>query len=355
MSYPGNKDCMVDQQPLDVLMAKPVDLNQTYSQLPECTIGNSNHELDKIDKLPNNISLISGQFDNVNAYQSTGVCFPSEHSSVCDITLPLITIKPCSFHQCLAVYKRIQLLGLSKVYFSNPTARRIISSLMHLSFLPEDDIVSAFRELRVKCVGRSFSHKVSQLLIELFDYFFLTWIKGDLFEISDCCMFRERHRTKNICEEYHSYLVRVQLKAKMNVYSLIYKLFQESPDLPGQMDNFCHDTHISENSIMVGPYHNVKHLEFKQAIKKRASSNPFESPHVLISNMYKHATSDRQFIEGLGLGTRCVLWKNLTQVIYRQRAKKRLPTIHNMFDLMDFRNLPDFDPKLILVILVQGE
>ena len=120
---------------------------------------------------------------------------------------------------------------------------------MHLSFLPEDDIVSAFRELRVKCVGRSFSHKVSQLLIQLFDYFYFTWIKGDLFEISDWCMFRERHRTKNICEEYHSYLVRVQLKAKMNVYALIYRLFQESTDLPGQIDSFCHETHLSENSI----------------------------------------------------------------------------------------------------------
>ena len=113
-------------------MAKPLDLNQTYSQLPECTIGNTNHELfetilsenqidvnnnlpsnikncsnehlnnivtineyisadfsqipdsnnyvsnvklDKIEKVPKNISLISGQIDNVNGYENTGFFF----------------------------------------------------------------------------------------------------------------------------------------------------------------------------------------------------------------------------------------------------------------------------------------
>ena len=120
---------------------------------------------------------------------------------------------------------------------------------MHLSFLPEDEIFTAFRQLRAKCVGRSFSHKVSQLLIQLFDYFYFTWIKGDLFEISDWCMFRERHRTNNICEGYHSHLVRVQFKAKMNVYALIYRLFQESTDLPAQLESFKYETNNNENSI----------------------------------------------------------------------------------------------------------
>ena len=164
---------MVDQQPLDLSMAKPMDLrvkdgssnsnivlnipindntpdaednhmfpqpenknsnnldlNQTYFQLPECTIGNTTHELietilwenqfdlnnnlpsniktcsnenlnnvvtineyiaadfsqipdsnnsvsnvklDKIENVPNNISLITGQIDNVNGYENT--CF----------------------------------------------------------------------------------------------------------------------------------------------------------------------------------------------------------------------------------------------------------------------------------------
>ena len=156
---------------------------------------------------------------------------------------------------------------------------------MHLSFLPEDAIYPGFRELRVKCVGRGISHKVSQLLIQLFDYFFFTWIKGDRFQISDWCMFRERHRTNNICEGYHSSLIRVDFRHKMNVYALIYKLYQESTDLPSQIESFCHETHTSETSIarqkdihlnkmwdklehgFITPYHFLCRMNYKPKVK----------------------------------------------------------------------------------------
>ena len=98
-------------------------------------------------------------------------------------------------------------------------------------------------------------------------------------------MFRERHRTNNICEGYHSSLVRVQFTAKMNVYALIYKLFQESTDIPGQIESFCHETNTSENSIarqkdihlckmwdkleqgFITPYHFLSRLNFKHKVK----------------------------------------------------------------------------------------
>ena len=94
-------------------------------------------------------------------------------------------------------------------------------------------------------------------------------------------------------------------------------------------------------------FDNAKKPVFLQKVKDRAASNPFENAHALVSNMYKCAGTDRQFIQALGLGTRYVLWKNMKRMIYRIRRQTPLPNIRNMFDDHDCSNLPNFNPKFV--------
>ena len=79
----------------------------------------------------------------------------------------------CLFHFSQAIWKRVQLLGLTTLYHSNHAVRDFIRKILALPFLPEAEISTAWHSLEED--NLLLQHP---LLEDLTTYFSSTWIQG---------------------------------------------------------------------------------------------------------------------------------------------------------------------------------
>ena len=65
--------------------------------------------------------------------------FPTTHS------------RGCYFHFCQAVYRKVQILGLSQRYVNDESSRVCILKLLALAFVPKVNIPQTFDILKANC------------------------------------------------------------------------------------------------------------------------------------------------------------------------------------------------------------
>ncbi|CAF3416117.1 unnamed protein product [Rotaria socialis] len=124
----------------------------------------------------------------------------------------------CFFHYTQAIFRRIQALGLTTLYFQNSEIRSCCRKLMALALLPIDKIESSFHSLRVKS-----STMLNQELHQLFLYFNHQWLVNvplKIWNVYGC-----HHRTNNNCEGFHNRLNQRIQKSHPNIWMFI-KLLQ---------------------------------------------------------------------------------------------------------------------------------
>ncbi|CAF4389943.1 unnamed protein product, partial [Rotaria magnacalcarata] len=124
----------------------------------------------------------------------------------------------CFFHYTQAIFRRIQVLGLTTLYFQNSEIRSRCRKLMALALLPIDKTESSFHSLRVKS-----STMVNQELHQLFLYFNHQWLVNvplKIWNVYGC-----HHRTNNNCEGFHNRLNQRIQKSHPNIWMFI-KLLQ---------------------------------------------------------------------------------------------------------------------------------
>ena len=64
---------------------------------------------------------------------------------------PTTHIRGCYFHFCQAIYRRIQLLGLSTIYIHHEGHRMYIRKLLAIAFISVDLIPQTFDYLKQHC------------------------------------------------------------------------------------------------------------------------------------------------------------------------------------------------------------
>ena len=161
-------------------------------------------------------------------------------SLLADGTLQGVTLRGCAFHYAQALYRRVQNLRLTDLFLRHPLVRNVITSTMHLGYLPVDLVKSEFDRLSDECLSEMEGCDFEQPLLDYLRYVHSNWIVGSRFSIQDFNCFRSKHRTNNIAESYHSQLRKRNFTDHMNSLALIYKLWQESQDVPSLMDDFLH-------------------------------------------------------------------------------------------------------------------
>ena len=67
-----------------------------------------------------------------------------------EATFPNCHISGCFYHLCRCVLRHVGSLGLKKEYESNKDFNLKVKSLMSLSFVPHDDVLTAFDQLSAK-------------------------------------------------------------------------------------------------------------------------------------------------------------------------------------------------------------
>ena len=149
-----------------------------------------------------------------------------------------VVLKGCSFHFAQALYRRVQFLRLTETFIRDRLSRRVISNLMHLSYLPERMVVHEYNRLSEECTIAFVANATNAPLVDFCNYVGNNWIYGSRFSIHDFCQFQSQHRTNNVCESYHSQLRRRNFVDHMNTLALILRLWQEGQDIPALMDDF---------------------------------------------------------------------------------------------------------------------
>ncbi|CAF3480707.1 unnamed protein product, partial [Rotaria sp. Silwood2] len=99
----------------------------------------------------------------------------------------------CFFHYTQAIFRRIQTLGLTNLYFQNSEIRSCCRKLMALALLPIDQTESSFHNLRAKS-----STMVQQELHQLFVYFNYQWFSNVPKKIWNVHGYH--YKTNNNCE-----------------------------------------------------------------------------------------------------------------------------------------------------------
>ena len=147
-------------------------------------------------------------------------------------------LRGCAFHYTQALYRRVQNLRLTDHYLRHPLVHAVVTSCMHLGYLPEDLVASEFERLRNDCLSALEGRDFDSPLLAFLGYVFDNWIRGSRFSILDFNCFRATHRTNNVAESYHSQLRKRNFGDHVNTLALILKLWQEAQDVPGLMEDF---------------------------------------------------------------------------------------------------------------------
>ena len=62
--------------------------------------------------------------------------------------MPAVTVLGCHFHFCKRLYKRVQDLGLARVYTNDNQVKKFVLMMMGLAFLPSNQVVICYNNLR---------------------------------------------------------------------------------------------------------------------------------------------------------------------------------------------------------------
>ena len=109
--------------------------------------------------------------------------------------LPQCKISGCLFHFCQALYRNIQLLGLTRRYLDDRRVNGIVKSLMALPLLRAQDISPTFDILRQEAA-------TNVQLTPFMDYVDHQWIRGS-FSHQQLSVIGLRVRTNNDVEGWH--------------------------------------------------------------------------------------------------------------------------------------------------------
>ncbi|CAD5126447.1 DgyrCDS14576 [Dimorphilus gyrociliatus] len=144
-------------------------------------------------------------------------------------TYPEANIKGCVFHWTQAIYRKIQELGLCKMYKEKKAEYRIMKKLMALPFLPSDLIEPTFKTIK----------EISPIEMKsLLEYIETQWING-FYKPEVWSVYGEAIRTnndlegwhhrlnKNLCSNTAFYLLLDELKREADLIKLYKKLLSE--------------------------------------------------------------------------------------------------------------------------------
>ena len=111
-----------------------------------------------------------------------------------------VKLRGCVFHYAQALFRKVQSLGLTLRYFKDAGVRHIITSFMHLPYLPIELVAREFDRLSRECTISLVVCEKNSALSDFLKYVRNTWIFGSRFQIKDFCQYRSRYRTNNISE-----------------------------------------------------------------------------------------------------------------------------------------------------------
>ena len=106
------------------------------------------------------------------------------------------SIKGCNIHFTLAVWRKVQSLGLV-AHYKTGNPRKIIKSLMALPFIPRMWIRQTFTAITTMDNGQL------PAVTELLEYFSNTWLNGQ-YSIVMWNVYRQDTRTNNKLEGWHN-------------------------------------------------------------------------------------------------------------------------------------------------------
>ncbi len=126
-----------------------------------------------------------------------------------ELHFPTATLGGCQFHFSQSLWKKIQKLGLSKLYMTNKDFQKYVRTTMSLPYLPSSEIQSASEQLSLIHFDTS---PVNMTQIKKFRKYIRTyWLNTVTPE--KLSVFNFVRGTNNDCEAYHS-----QLKARIKTH-----------------------------------------------------------------------------------------------------------------------------------------
>lgn len=133
------------------------------------------------------------------------------------VIFPNSNIHGCLFHFAQSLWRKVQVLGLSKLYNENKEVRNAIKRTVALSFLPLHAINYAWKSIRLKA-----PQNIPALSL-FFDYTSKTWLDNSAIFPKNIWNHYQNFnvRTTNHLEGWHNALNREFGKAHPNIYEFI--------------------------------------------------------------------------------------------------------------------------------------
>lgn len=129
-------------------------------------------------------------------------------------------IHGCLFHWTQAVWRKVQAVGLTRVFRHCERSKKMIKRLMALPMLPEEHISAAFSRLK---------DKAPENLSELVEYIELTWVNSRNWAPPTWCQYMRPIRTNNNVEGWHRrFNHRTFANGPPSLYKLVAELNRES-------------------------------------------------------------------------------------------------------------------------------
>ena len=95
---------------------------------------------------------------------------PALWRSVRHVVGEAVDHKGCVFHWTQAVWRKVQDVGLASAYRERDAVHRYVRRLMSLPFLPADDIVPAFEQIKQRAQSSRLLKLVSYLLYKVLHF-----------------------------------------------------------------------------------------------------------------------------------------------------------------------------------------
>lgn len=172
----------------------------------------------------------------------------SIHSAV-RLVWPMSQIKGCRFHLGQAWFRKIQLLGLTKIYCTTGEKGDFLKTFFGLPFLPPTEIDDTFTD-------DIMSKQPSQCeaICNFTDYVFMNYINPDtaIFPPKIWAEFSSSiSRTTNACESFHSKLNSMFYHSHPNIFKLLEALNEVQSGSYTKMNNFTAARNIKRSKLTV--------------------------------------------------------------------------------------------------------
>lgn len=130
---------------------------------------------------------------------------------------PDVEIKGCNFHYNQAIWRKVQEIGLVAEYKNDTNIRQHIRMCAALAHLPPQYIDDGWLEIME-------TSPQTEQIVKFNDYFVSEWMESERMWIC----FKNRHRTTNTVEGWHTRINKKIGKSHPNIYELIKALFEEA-------------------------------------------------------------------------------------------------------------------------------